>query len=193
MPLVIEGLLTTIGPRGVNVAPMGPTFEFPSGGGLPSLTLRPFPGSTTCDNLLATRTAVFHITDDAELMARAAIGSLDPLPTLAPCAAVEGWIIPDACRWYALRIVEIDETPPRYRLACEVVAAQEQRSFLGFNRARHAIVEAAILATRRHLLPRDEIAAEMRRWRPLIEKTGADAERLAWRLLADFLELPELA
>lgn len=186
MPLIVEGLLTTAHQGRVNLAPMGPLVE-PHGR---RIVLRPFPGSKTCDNLLATRQAVFHVTDDVELLARAAIGAADPLPDLLPCAAITGWILADACRWFALRVREVDDTPPRFTLTCDVVEQGERRPFLGLNRAKHAVVEAAILATRRHLLPRDEIQAELHRLRPLVEKTGGAAECRAWELLTNYLESP---
>ena len=38
---------------------------------------------------------------------------------------------------------------------------QHHREFFGFNRAKHAVLEAAILATRVELLPADEILSEL--------------------------------
>ena len=46
------------------------------------------------------------------------------------------------------------------------------RDFFGFNRAQHAVLEAAILATRVGLLPAGEIFAQLERLRPLVAKTG---------------------
>ena len=62
------------------------------------------------------------------------------------------------------------------------------REFFGFNRAKHAVVEAAILATRTAFLPREQIMAEYERLAVLVEKTGGEREteafaflRLTWR------------
>jgi hypothetical protein len=184
MPLVVEGLLTTVHQGRVNLAPMGPIVE----ADWRRLILRPFPGSTTCDNLLASRVAVFHVTDDVELLARAATGAVDPLPGMSECPSIPGWILRDACRWYALRVSELDATPPRYTLTCEVVERGAQRDFLGLNRAQHAVVEAAILATRRHLVPAAETHRELARLQPLVEKTGGPVELRAWQHLTRFLE-----
>ena len=57
------------------------------------------------------------------------------------------------------------------------------REFFGFNRAKHAVIEAAILATRFHLLPADEIEAEFRKLRVIVDKTGGDAEHEAMAFL----------
>lgn len=186
MPLIVEGLLTTTRGGQVNLAPMGPIVE----GDWRRLILRPFEGSTTCENLLASGEAVFHVTDDVDLLARTAIGSDEPLPELQRCEALEeGWRLVDACRWYALRVIEREETPPRLTLHCEVVASGAGREFLGLNRAQHAVVEAAILATRRHLLPAETLADALRRLAPLVEKTGGSREHRAWERLVRYLAL----
>jgi len=65
------------------------------------------------------------------------------------------------------------------------VASGRFREFFGFNRAKHAVVEAAILATRTEFLPPEEILAEFRRLAVLVEKTGGSAEHEAFQLLED--------
>jgi hypothetical protein len=61
------------------------------------------------------------------------------------------------------------------------------RDFFGFNRGKHAVVEAAILATRVALLPKDSILAEFDRLRILVEKTGGQPEHEALALLTDYV------
>ena len=46
--------------------------------------LRPFPTSQTCQNLMAHGEGVLHITDDVLLLARAAVGPVEPSPPLIP-------------------------------------------------------------------------------------------------------------
>jgi hypothetical protein len=59
---------------------------------------------------------------------------------------------------------------------------------LGFNRAKHAVIEGAILATRLHILPGNEILAELGRLQTLVDKTGAAAEQRAFDLLRQHVE-----
>jgi hypothetical protein len=59
------------------------------------------------------------------------------------------------------------------------------RDFFGFNRAKHAVVEAAILATRTDFLPLDEIEAEYRKLKVLVDKTGGDQEQRAFAFLRE--------
>jgi hypothetical protein len=48
------------------------------------------------------------------------------------------------------------------------------------NRARAAVLEAAILATRLHMLPPEKIEREIDYLKIAIDKTAGDAERRAW-------------
>ena len=80
-------------------------------------------------------------------------------------------------------MTELDDRDDRTTIAAETVAEGRLRDFFGFNRAKHAVVEAAILATRTAFLPLDEILAEFERLAVLVEKTGGPAEHAAFDLL----------
>lgn len=179
---ILEGIVTTLNVSGeANISPMGPLVGEP----LERLWLRPFRTSTTYQNLKRTGCGVFHVTDDVLLLAQAAVGQPDPLPRLLPASAVEGVILADACRWYAFEVESLDDSAERTSIVATIVDRGEQREFLGFNRAKHAVLEAAILATRVHLLPAGEILAEFDRLRAPVDKTGAAAEQRAFRFLVD--------
>jgi hypothetical protein len=77
----------------------------------------------------------------------------------------------------------LNDSEDRTRLHAETVAEGRLRDFLGFNRARHAVVEAAILATRTAFLPLAEILAEFQKLAVIVAKTGGPAEDAAFRLL----------
>jgi hypothetical protein len=186
--MILEGILTTLNADGrPNIAPMGATVDEPGREPLARIILRPFLTTVSYANLRRTGQAVFHVTDDVHLLARAAVGPVDPLPEMRPAEAVEGRILTDACRWYALRVRRRDDSPPRAEIETEVVEAGRIRDFFGFNRAKAAVVEAAILATRVHLLPAEVILAELARLAVLVEKTGGRAERAAFALLEDYV------
>lgn len=183
--MILEGILTTCNADGsVNVAPMGPIVDAE----MRRLVLRPFQTATTFANLCRTRQAVFHVTDDVEMLARAAVGPLDPLPALTPAPTIEGWILSGACRWYALAVSTIDAAEPRARIAADVVERGTLREYFGLNRAKHAVLEAAILATRVEILAAEEIVLDFARLAPLVEKTGGAAERRAFAFLEDYVQ-----
>lgn len=183
--MILEGIVTTISADGaVNIAPMGPRVE-PD---MRHLLLRPFRTASTYANLKGHPEGVLHVTDDVLLLARAAVGALEPLPSLQAAAHVKGWVLADACRWYEFRIVSCDESAERASFSAEVVHVGQGRDFFGFNRAKHAVVEAAILATRVALLSAAEIAAEFRRLAVLVDKTGGPREREAFQCLQAYVD-----
>lgn len=175
--MILEGIVTTIAPTGeVNIAPMGPRVD----ADMRRFVLRPFNTSTTYHNLRGHGEGVLHVTDDVLLLARAAIGRLTVLPPLMPAHAVRGWVIRDACRAYEFRVLNIDDREERVNIEVETVYHGTLRDFFGFNRAKHAVVEAAILATRTHLLPAAEIEAEYRKLAGIVQKTGGEQEQVAF-------------
>jgi hypothetical protein len=185
MPLVIEGILATEHEDGsLHYAPMGPLVDRE----LQSWTLKPFQTSTTFRNLNRTKRGVFHVTDDCYLLAAAAIGvKLDVQADYVPPL---GWILTEACQWFALQFDSIDVSQPRAVATGRVIGQNSIRPFWGWNRGKHAVLEAAILATRKNILPSDEIAKEWEYLVVRVKKTGGEQEHRAMRLLADFLELP---
>lgn len=181
--MILESLVTTTDPAGrMHLAPMGPRIREDWSGFL----LRPFPSSKTFQHLKATREGVMHVTDDAALIARGAVNQVPPVDT-RPASVVNGYIINNACRFYEFRVTHLDETQERMQIECEIVHRGVLREFFGLNRAKHAVVEAAILATRLHLLPRDEVVHDLTKLQPLIDKTGGPAEIEAFRFLKDHI------
>ncbi len=186
--MILEGIVTTLNADGtVNISPMGPHVD-DDAPNIVRLLLKPYNTSTTYQNLKRTGAGVFHVTDDVEMIARAAVGALDPQPPLLGATAVEGRILAGACRYYELRVRSLDDSRERVEIACDVVAAGRLRDFLGFNRAKHAVLEASILATRTDFLPPETIRTELARLRPLVEKTAGPAERRAFEFLEAFVE-----
>jgi hypothetical protein len=182
--MILEGIVTTVSPDGsVNVAPMGPRVET----GMERLLLRPYVTSGTYRNLKAHGEGVFHVTDDVLLLARAAVGALEPLPAMRQANVVRGYVLEGACRWYEFRVSAIDEREERIRIETEVVHAGRLRDFFGFNRGKHAVVEAAILATRTDFLKLEDIQAEFQKLAVLVDKTGGEQEEEAFLFLQEYL------
>jgi hypothetical protein len=182
--MILEGIVTTRSPDGTaHVTPMGPRVP-PD---FRRLLFRPFRTAQTYHNLVRHGEGVFHVTDDVLLLARAALGEL-PEPPLREARQVRGWVLRDACRAFEFRVLAIDDREERSRIDAEVVHAESLRDFFGFNRAKHAVVEAAILATRTDFLPLEEIEAEYRKFAVVIDKTGGEQEHAAFALLRRHLD-----
>ena len=174
--MIVESIITTLDTSGeANFAPMGVEW------GEESIVVKPFVETTTFRNLQATGAAVVNLTDDVLLFARAAVSS--PRYPAFPAAVVRGVVLEAACSWRELRVRAVDATPPRARIETDVVHCGVRREFIGFNRARHAVLEAAILATRTHLLPPEHIRVELARLQVIVDKTAGPREHEAMALL----------
>ena len=178
--MIVETIVTTVAPDGaVNCAPMGVEW------GEDALVLKPFLETATFRNVQATGAAVVNLTDDVMLFARAAISN--PAYPVVPAAAVRGVVLADACSWRELEVRAIDSTPPRSRIDAAVVHRGTRREFIGFNRARHAVLEAAIYATRVHLIEREFIESELARLQVIVDKTAGPREAEAMALLTEHI------
>lgn len=177
--MILEGIVTTIDEAGaLNVAPMGPSIE----PGSDRFVLKPFRSSNTYRNLSGHGEGVLHVTDDVLLFARSAIGNVVDVAT-RPAERVRGRILTDCCHYLEFRVTCADERDDRVSFSCEAVHGGRVRDFFGFNRAKHAALETAILATRAEFLPPDELLGDLARYRVIVAKTGGPAEVEAFALL----------
>ena len=173
---IVETVTTTINPdRTVNCAAMGVEWEDAI------IVIKPYRGTRTLRNLRATGAAVINLTDDILLFTQAALD--DPHPPTRPAAAIDGAVLADACSWREVTVEAIAASGPRARVTTRVVGRGTGREFLGFNRARHAVLEASIIASRARRLPAGEIRAELARLQVLVDKTAGPREREAMELV----------
>ncbi|HVG70649.1 MAG TPA: DUF447 domain-containing protein [Vicinamibacterales bacterium] len=182
--MIVETIVTTVAQDGeVNCAPMG--VEWNPDAEPESIVLKPFLETATYRNVLATRAAVVNLIDDVRVFAKAAISN--PAYQTVPAQAVRGVVLADACSWRELEVTAIDSTPPRSRIDTRTVHRQIRREFVGFNRARHAVLETAIYATRVHLLPREFLLGEVERLQVIVDKTAGPREFEAMALLVEYI------
>jgi uncharacterized protein len=177
--VIVEAIVTTVSEDGaVNCAPMGVEW------GDEALVLKPFLETATFRNVLATGAAVVNLIDDVRVFARAAISN--PVYPTTAATRVTGVVLTECCSWRELEVRRLDRTPPRARIETAVVHRGVRREFIGFNRARHAVLEAAIYATRLHLLARPFVESELARLQTIVDKTAGPDEFEAMALLTDF-------
>jgi len=178
MPMIRETIVTTIGAEGrVHLAPLGIIVE---GDGF---ILAPFRPSTTLENLRAVPFAAANYTDDVRIFAGSLTGRRE-WPTTAsdtiPVPRLAG-----ALAHAELAVTRVSEDEQRPRFHCRVVHRVSHSPFEGFNRAKAAVIEAAILASRLDFLPREKIEREIEYLRIAVEKTAGAAEQEAWGWLMD--------
>ena len=174
-PLIETVVTTTGGDGAVNCAAMGVRW------GEDELVFWPFDATRTLRNLRAHGEAVVHLTDDVLLFVQAALGH--PRPTTRPASAIDGAVIEDVQSWREVVVTEITPASrelPRSRVRARVVASGTgTRQPLGLCRARHAAVEASILASRLNWLGAEHVRAELARLQDLVDKTAGARERAA--------------
>ena len=182
--MMLEGIVSSRNRQGeLNIAPMGPLVNLE----MSQFVLRPFQTSRTFHNLKENRCGVFHVVDDVLLLAKAAISQLDELPNTFPAEQIEGDVISSACRWYEFQIDTIDESADRTVMHASVVHHGRIRDFFGLNRAKHAVLEAAILATRIHIIEKHDLQTQYRALAEIVKKTAGPEEHTAFHLLEEYI------
>jgi hypothetical protein len=177
MPLIVESIVTTLDEDGrPHIAPLGLIAD----GEL--WIIAPFRPSMTLDNLQAVPRAVASHVEDVRIFAGCLTGRGDwplapsggPVPRLA--AALSHW------EMAVVDVVE-DATRPRFRMRVDAIVTHAPTG--GFNRARAAVIELAILASRLAMLPREKVRREVAYLAMAVEKTAGPAEREAWGWLIE--------
>lgn len=177
--MIFESIVTTLSAEGVpHIAPLGVhTHE-------KGVVIAPFRPSRTLENLTATGQAVINACDDVRVFAGCLTGRKDwPLqashhvkvPRL-DCAIAHQEVV-------VLDVESADSERPRF--ICDVKHQATHAPFRGFNRAQSAVIEAAILVSRLHMLPLEKIESEWRYLQISIDKTAGEAEREAWAWLEE--------
>lgn len=177
MPLIRETIVSTVDRDGrVHLAPLGLIADGAD------WIAAPFRPSTTLDNLQAVPHAVASHCDDVRVFAGCLTGRRD-----WPMAATAGPVprLADALAHLELDVVAVTEEPLRPRFRMRVARSVAHRPAAGFNRAQAAVIEAAILTSRLHMLPRDKVEGEIAYLSIAVAKTAGPREQEAWDWLME--------
>jgi hypothetical protein len=178
--MIIETIFSTLDASGQpNFAPMGILW------GEQEETVRPFRDTRTYSNLIATGYGVANVTDDVLAFVQSAL--YDAVLPHFSASVVPGVVLQKTCYWRELEVVAVAGNQDRAEIRCRVVGKGWQRDFLGFSRAKGAVIEAAILATRLRQRDRETVLEELRRYEEIVHKTGDEAERTALQDVREFV------
>jgi len=176
--VIYETVVTTVATDGKpHVAPMGVRYRGEQ------VVLMPFKPSTTHDNIAATGRAVLNIVTDTRVFAGCVTGRRD-WPTL-PAEKIECVRLAVALSHVELRLAERVDDAQRPVLHMARVHEVTHAAFAGFNRAQAAVLEAAVLVSRLHMLPAQKVDSEMAYLQIAIDKTAGQEEHEAWSWLVD--------
>ena len=173
MPMIRESIvITTNADNRPHIAPLGLIEE--EGGFIAA----PFIPSRTLDNLRERLFLTASVTDDVRVYAGALTGRRDW--PVEPAAKIPGFYLAGAHAHRELEVVEVSEDAQRPRFHCRIVHEVAHAPAPGFNRAQAAVIEAAILTSRLHMLPPEKIRAELAYLTIAIGKTAGEREQEAW-------------
>ncbi|APH56579.1 Hypothetical protein GbCGDNIH6_0766 [Granulibacter bethesdensis] len=176
--MIRETIVTTLSADGVpHLAPLGLIRDGSD------WIVAPFHPSTTLTNLRARGQATASHTDDVRVFAGCLTGRRDW--PLAPSVSVAPPRLASALAHEELEVIGVEEDDLRSRFRCRVKTVQTHAPFPGFNRAQSAVIEAAILASRLHMLPADKVRAEVDYLTIAITKTAGPREQEAWEWLLE--------
>ena len=179
MPFIRESIVTTLNADGsAHTAPLGVIVE------APHLVIAPFHPSTTLDNLRRHAFACVNYTTDMRVFAGCVSRRQRVWPVL-PAERVAGWRLAAALAHSEVEVADVIEDPQRPRFRCREVHVATHAPFLGLNRAQAAVLEAAILLSRLHMLPRAKIELELGYLAIGVAKTAGPAELEAWQWLLE--------
>lgn len=183
--MIRETVVTTRAEDGhIHIAPMGIREQGAY------LLLAPFRPSRSLDNMLRERCAVINYTDDVRIIAGCLTGRWQW--PLCPADRIEGARLKDTLSHTEVLVEQVEDDELRPRLLCRPVHDEQHAPFRGFNRAQAAVLEAAILVSRLHLLPREKIQSEIDYLSIAVDKTAGLREQQAWQWLMEAItQYPE--
>jgi hypothetical protein len=179
--MIRETLVVTKDAQGIaHIAPMGAQMLRLADGGN-GVLLQPFRPSTTLDNLTRGRCASLNHVDDVRIIAGCLTGRRDW--PLLPSERISCPRLAAALTHVELELEHIEDDPQRPKFTLRVINEIVHAPFPGFNRAKAAIIETAILVSRLHMLPAEKIDRELEYLKIAIDKTAGDEELEAWNWL----------
>ena len=179
--MIIETIISTINTKGdVNFAPFGikkrKNFVF----------ISPYIPSKTLENLKKSGTAVINYIDDAKYFVDCLTGNkrFKKLESVK----FKGFFLADSLYHEEVKVVSVKNHKIRPTFKCEIVGEFIHKKYSGHNRARSAILEACILASRLNMIREENIRDELNYLEIIIDKTAGKRERSSWFKIKKFIE-----
>lgn len=176
--MINEIIITTLNDdRSVHIAPMGVRREDNL------FVIAPFKPSTTLENLQRDGQAVINMTDDVRIFAGCLTGHYD-WPTV-DASHIDGKRLKAALSHIEVEVIRQEDDEIRPVFYCQEQYQENHAPFMGLNRAKAAVLEAAVLVSRLNMLPDDKIDSEIKYLQIAIDKTASEHELQAWAWLMD--------
>lgn len=176
--MINETIITTLNTdASVHIAPMGIRYENDL------FIISPFKPSTTLKNLERNGQAVINMTDDVRIFAGCLTGYYH-WPTVNT-SVVDGKRLKAALSHIEIEVIRKEGDDIRPVFYCQEKHQENHAAFMGLNRAKAAVLEAAVLVSRLSMLPSEKIDNEIEYLQIAIDKTAGENELEAWGWLME--------
>ncbi len=178
--MIIETIVSTINVNGeVNFSPFGIIKK------KNDIFISPYIPSKTLLNLESTKQAVINYTDNSSFFVDCIIGNKNFKKK--KCKNFDGFFL-EGCSLYEEVVVKKiikDEIRPTFE--CRILKTINLKKYEGHNRAKSAIIEACILASRIKLLEKEKIFKELDYLKIAVQKTAGLIEKRSWKKIWKYI------
>ena len=178
--MIIETIVSTISKKNiVNFAPFGikRTNKF--------IFISPYVPSVTLQNLLDNKFAAINYIDESEYFVNCIIGKKNFKKK--KCKLINAFYLENCLSYDEVEVINFTEDLKRPTFKCRILLSRCIKPFKGFNRARSALLEACILASRTKFLKKKKIMEELKYLSNAIIKTSGKKELDSWKKINQFI------
>ena len=181
MVYVRETIVTTRNENNtIKVSPLGVYIENDI------LKIKPFKPSISLDNILRNNSGVINYIDDVRIFASCITKKNINIEFVETnkinCARIKNSI---SHTEFIVKKVEHDDSRPT--IICQTVNEEIHKMYYGFNRAKAAVIELCILASRLGIIDDEKIKDEIKYLKISIDKTAGEPELEAWNWLIEYI------
>ena len=151
------------------------------------LELKPFKPSKSLENILRNESGVINYVDDVRIFA-SCITSKKIQINFKKVSKIDCSRIEKAISHTEFIVKDIKDDNQRPTIICEPINEETHKMFYGFNRAKSAIIELCILASRLGIIEDSKIKREISYLKIAIEKTAGENELEAWNWLIEYIK-----
>ena len=181
MTYVRETIVTTKNiDNTIKVSPLGIYIE------KNTLKIRPFKPSISLENILRNKSGVINYIDDVRIFAscitKKKININFTKVNKIDCSRIDG-----AISHTEFIIEDIIDDDARPTIICKPINEEIHKIYYGLNRAKSAVLELCILASRLGIIDDKKIQDEIKYLNIAIEKTAGESEIEAWLWLNEYI------
>jgi len=150
------------------------------------LKIRPFKPSISLENILRNGSGVINYVDDVRIFASCIVKKNIKINFLKTkhidCSSIE-----EAVSHTEFTVEHIEDDNLRPTIVCKPVNEEIHKMYYGMNRAKSAVLELCILASRLGIIEDKKIQDEIKYLQIAIDKTSGENELEAWTWLIDYI------